>query len=132
MVNTVCRAKMAKADQLIEEALIEAKSSGINIIAGGALFHWGVDFNLVGCDAFGAVLIKMGEAKPGFPKDWLKRLCDYLGEDTYWFWRFNIGFAYGNHFYFIVEKDGKVSYVKDKISDIGVKIRKKYYNGRVL
>jgi len=119
---------MAKSDQLIEEALSETKHSGIKIITGGPLFHWDADFNLIGCDALGAVIVKMGEAKPGFAKGWLKRLCDYLDEDTYWLWRFNIGFAFGNHFYFIVEKEGKVSYIKDKVSDIGVKLRKKYYD----
>lgn len=111
----------------IEEALQQAKQTGLEIL-GIPLFHWkGSDpMTLCGVDAFGALLMHQGKAQPGFPKGWLKELCDSLEVGTFWFWRFNQGWIHQKPITLIVEKDGKETTTVDEISAAAAKLSKKY------
>lgn len=113
----------------IEAAICQVKSQGIKIRP-RALFNWcGSDPNTpIECDALGAVLIANNKASPGFPKGWLKAVCDLLDTDTYWLWRFWMGFDNGYPLTIIICKDGKEERREDSVSKLGVKMAKKFCN----
>ena len=74
----------------------------------------------------GAILIKLGKedlVNNGFSKDWMKYICDYLGEQPFWIWRFVSGFDYGNQLILTHAKQNDVEEEeKDKISRYGDKL----------
>jgi len=116
---------------IIDQALHEAKQRGLVILRNGAMYSWCKPDSTwsdtpTACCALGAVLIFHKKAKPGFSRGWYKDLCDILGVDTYWFWRFWQGFNNGCPLKIIIQKDGKDIEVEDKVSKIGVKLAKKY------
>jgi hypothetical protein len=113
---------------LIELSIKEAKAKGVEIMRGnGAIFVWSDSSKLpVKCDAFGAVLIHIGEAVPGFPEGWLWRMCCALGVDTYWFWRFDQGFSYNHALTIITKRGDEWIKIVDKVSRAGVALGKKY------
>lgn len=117
---------MSNEFELIEKAILQAKESGLEIIR-GAQFIWkeGGD-QPVACDAIGAVQMMMGSVRPGFPKGWLFETCQYLGVDTYWFWRFTMGFNYSNPLTLIIGKGEKVKVVRDDVSRKAISLAKKY------
>jgi hypothetical protein len=116
--------------QLIEDAIKEAKSKGIKITR-GAQFNWcgGQNGMPSACDAIGAVLIKNGKAAPGFYKGWLWEMCQSLGTDTYWFWRFTMGWNYHQRIDLLLpdpKKKDKLMRVKDEVSRQGDDLAKRY------
>ena len=129
-----------KTQQLIEEAIEEAKIRGIRIER-RAVFDW-VEWikypyeykkaeTPVACNAIGAVLLKMGKeglTYPIFVPGWLDELCEYLDTDRWWLHRFSMGFAYGNrltlHIYGKKEK-GKKRVEKDDVSRYGDDLAKR-------
>ena len=122
---------MAKVD-LIETALTEVKSQGVKIKR-RILFNWNSpDGTLsdipIECDSLGAVLIAHNKASPGFPKGWLKTVCDILETDTYWLWRFWMGFDNGHPLTIIVKNTttGKEERKEDTVSKLGVKMARKF------
>ena len=125
-----------RKETLVEHCIKEVKKKGIRIIGGGAIFDWCDDqfppkkSELPsGCDGFGAVLIEKGlvhKFYPGFPEGWLKELCSIVECDSYWWWRFNMGFGYHTHLNLISQKDGKEIIIKDSVSKIGITLYKKY------
>lgn len=116
--------------RLIEDAIREAKSRGIKITR-GAQFNWsGGQGDLPSaCDAIGAVLIREGKAVRGFPKGWLWEVCQLLDTDTYWFWRFTMGWNYGQRIELLVphpKKKDKMVRIKDEVSRQGDDLAKRY------
>ena len=130
---------MGHTESLIEEAIIYAKSRGVRINRGGAIFNWCIqespykcctsDYPIT-CDAIGAVLLKMGKenlAHNKFQKGWLKEVCDYLNVDPFWIYRFCIGFDIGHQILIIkLTKDKKEKFEKEEISYIGIRLANKY------
>jgi len=115
---------------MIEAALCEVQSRGITITR-RALFNWcnpdGTWSDTpVACDALGAVLIANNKASPGFPKGWLSDICRILNTDTYWLWRFWLGFDNGTPLIIIICKDGSEERREDSVSKLGVKMAKKF------
>lgn len=84
----------------------------------------------VSCDAIGAVLLKMGRedlVRDGFQSGWLKIVCNYLGVDPFWIYRFCVGFDYGHQIMITkVGKDKKEKTEKEDISAFGIKLAYKY------
>lgn len=121
---------MSKPEILIEEALQFAKDNGHLIIRGG-VFDWTA--TPVSCNAFGAILIKLGKAdlfRKDFPPNWIKWVTEYIGEDVFWIWKFRHGFDNGNeliitHTNFIANHDEV-----DKVSRFGNKMAIKYSKPR--
>ena len=111
--------------ELIEHSLQQAKLAGLKIER-RPLFHWKEHGRLYGCCALGAVLWHAGKARPGFPKGWLKELCELLGTGTYWFWRFNQGWSNDIPLTLITEKDGKEVKIIDDVSNAAVKLARRY------
>lgn len=113
----------------MEAALYEVKSQGIKIRR-RALFNWcGPNSNVpIECDALGAVLIINNKASPGFPKGWLKTVCQLLDTDTYWLWRFWMGFDNLHPLTIIIKNPttGKEERREDQVSKLGVKFAKKF------
>jgi hypothetical protein len=114
-------------ESIIEHALIDAKAQGLSILGGGAMFEW-KDEKVIGCDAIGAVLLHFNLAKMGFPQGWLNQVCNLLGIDYYWFWRFCRGFDHGTTIEIITKHGKKEKITKDSISKLGVELRQKYKN----
>jgi hypothetical protein len=124
-----------KPEQIIEDSIKEVQKMGIKIVR-GPLFIFGKEYEIQGCDCFGAVLIAHGKAEKfkfiGFPEGWLKELCvDILGKDTYWFWRFNYGFNQGRPMEVYREMKDPTSgkkrciYVEDEVSKSAVRMAKR-------
>ncbi|HUV84911.1 MAG TPA: hypothetical protein VMV86_04330 [Methanosarcinales archaeon] len=131
-----------KPEELIEAAIIKARDKGITITR-GAVFDWveGTYPNShkttvpVSCNALGAVLIflkKESLVSNGFNKNWLDPICEYIGENKFWIWKFVSGFNYGNLLYltfFEDDKDKKKKKeinIKDDVSRIADRLAKKY------
>jgi hypothetical protein len=124
---------VSKPEKIIEEALIHVRSKGIHIIMGGAMYNWcdasGKMAEIpTACDAFGAVMIHHGIAQPDFPKGWMKQLCEILGTNGWWLWRFNMGFAHRNPVTFLKkdERSKKWIEIADDVSPVGIKLSKRY------
>lgn len=130
-----------KTQQLIEEAISEAKERGVRIER-RAVFDWVEWIKYpreykraevpVACNAVGAVLLKMGKENcPTFYPGWLDELCQYLDTDRWWLHRFYSGFAYGNritlHIYGKKEKGKKhkKKVEKDAVSRYGDDLARK-------
>jgi hypothetical protein len=115
---------------VIEGALLEVESKGIKIIR-GPQFNWcgGHDGLPSACDAIGAVLIKEGKVAPGFPKGWLWEVCQLIGVDTYWFWKFTMGWNYRQRIDLLLpdpRRKGKFMKVKDSISRAADDLARRY------
>lgn len=115
---------------LIEKAVEQAHSSGLKISR--AMFSH-ENGQLVSVCWVGAVLYFYGDRsviRPGcdpLPESWLPNFLDFLGEDSYFFWRFNCGFSLGvRRMTYIVEKDGKEIHVPDEVSKRGFLLAKRY------
>lgn len=123
---------MTTQSELLEEAIVFAKSLGVAINRGGAVFDWGNNYNDLpkSCDAIGAILLKTGKqdlAKQGFKKGWLKEVYDYLGVNSFWIYRFCIGFDVGHQILIIkTMKDNSEKTEKDDISELGIKLAAKH------
>jgi hypothetical protein len=116
-----------KANDLIEEAIEFAKSKGISIVR-GPVFIRTID-SIISCNIWGAILIKIGKedlVSDRFDPSWLKVICDYLEEDSFWFWKTSYGFNYGNELTIIKVKKDKdktnETEEKDKISKYANKL----------
>jgi len=123
---------MGHTELLIEEAIIHAKSRGIRINK-GAMFNWcgtTESQDPIACNAIGAVLLAMGKenlARNGFQKGWLDLVCDYLGVNAFWIYRFCIGFDSGHQILISkTTKDKKEITEKEEISSNGIKLASKY------
>ena len=114
------------AEKIIEGAIKKAQDSGIEIIR-GPCFIWGLGDMPESCDWCGAVLLEMGLGKD-FPAGWLKKFCDYLGKDIFWFRNFNYGFSQLRvlEVYREDDKTKKRVYLEDKVSKAAVKLAKRY------
>lgn len=115
---------MANEFEIIEQAILQAKTNGLLIVR-GPQFIWSENGQPVACDAFGAVQLAMG--KPGFYKGWLREVCLYLNVDTFWFWRFTMGFNYLQKLILIIGKgEKKDKEIQDDVSRKAVALAKKY------
>lgn len=133
---------MSKQEDLIDEAIQFAKSQGVNISRGGAIFNWcqhdSINYTFkstwsikpLSCNALGAVLFKLGKesmVKETINPEWLTIVCNYLDVDPFWIARFTHGFDYGTQITLIrVDKDKKEAPEKDKISQLGLQLAAKY------
>lgn len=135
--------KMSKkrAEFLIEEAIEEAKKRGVKI-GRRAVFDWVEWIKYpweykraevpVSCDAFGAILLKLGKEElvcDVFAPGWLDVIADYLGVTKLWLWKFSRGFDYGIVMVITTKtKDKKDIVDKDKVSRYGNKLANKVCN----
>ena len=109
-----------KAEELIALALKSAQEKGV-IIKRGYIFDWSKDNNGLpfACNAIGSVLLYLGKAdmaRGGFHKEWSDKVCEALGEQHAWLWRFLHGWDYGNCLSFTVEEKGKEKVFYDEVS----------------
>ncbi len=121
---------MSQIETLLEEAILQAQSKGI-LIRRRALFDWTAGYDKpVACCALGAVLLHLGKenlVKKEFDKSWLDVVCSYLGVNSFWIYRFCIGFDNNNQITFTtVDKNGKERQEKDEISKLGIRLAAKY------
>lgn len=56
---------------------------------------------------------------------WLKKLCQILDEDIYWFWRFNYGFNQGRAIHVYTEEKKKQIWHIDDVSESGNQMARK-------
>jgi len=131
---------MGKTESLIEEAILYAKSRGVRIHrGGGAVFDWCIRESAyrcrmadypVACDAIGAVLLKMGKedmVKTNFQSGWLDEVCQYLGVNPFWVYRFCIGFDVGHQIIITkITKDKKEITEREETSSFGIKLATRY------
>lgn len=117
-----------KQEDLISEAIEQAISKGIKIVY-YSTFHWKESTTIpYACDAYGAVLLKLNlKLQPGH----LKAVKDYLDVDWPFIYRFGIGFNNGRPLYININKnkDKPPIWRVEEISNLGVKLFKKYYKG---
>lgn len=123
-----------KQEALIAQAIERTRAEGI-LIRRGAHFDWtipvvgGIPIRSVtptSCNATGAVLWAAGRATEPHQ---LKILCDLLDVDTWWLYRFWVGFD-RNHQILIMDEDNKIT-GQDEISKMGIRIGKKYVRNNV-
>jgi hypothetical protein len=112
------------AEDIILESIKVAQAKGVRIIR-GPLFSWSAGELPDACDCFGAVLIAHGKAFRDFPKGWLKELCEMLGKDVYWWWRFNYGFNQINTLILYREEKGQRIYFDDEVSLSAMRLAKR-------
>ena len=106
---------------IVESAIDYVQNKRIVIIR-GPIFN--VDKGKVTeCNWAGAVLFRHGfeNLHPG----WLKKLCQILDEDTYWFWRFNYGFNQGRAIQVYTEENKKQIWHIDRVSESGNQMARK-------
>jgi hypothetical protein len=118
----------------ILEALRAAQERGVRVIR-GPVFDWcGSDaITPTACNAFGALLLHIGKEQMvgpdlRFQPGWFEELQRYLGVNDFWLWRFNQGFNGGYQLTLtqIDKEKKKESVLKDKVSALGLTIRKKF------
>src|SRR5512137_1929601 len=116
-----------KPEAVILEALSFAKSQGCRILR-GPIFDW---CSYAGyphesrlkdppdCNALGAVLLMNGQERltyPDFKPGWDKKLCDLLGAEWGWVWRFSHGWNRGNILTFEATIKGEDKIIQDEVS----------------
>jgi hypothetical protein len=120
--------------RIIEEALDWAVTNGYQIVRGGCCVRWG-EYGAIGCNALGAVLLRVGSANlvgpMGFDPCWLDCLSTILGTNANWISRFVHGFDYGNELSFSFQENlsDKEEVIKEKVSTYGAKLARKYFKG---
>lgn len=110
---------------MIEEAIDYCIGKGIEIVRGPGLDR--SSGRIEACGWYGAVLIYNKKIDILFKPGWLKEICEILEKDTYWFWRFGYGFNQGRILEVYTEKLGEKIWHKDKVSEQGMRLGKKYF-----
>jgi hypothetical protein len=121
-----------KPEQIIIDSLDFCISQGIKISKNG-MFDWTIkvqnsipipSLTPTACDASGAVLWSYNQSKDFCrSENWLKETCRILDVDTWWHYRFCMGFDRNYQILSINEKDVAT---KDEVSMLGIKIAKEY------
>lgn len=110
-------------DDILELSIAYCRTRGITIVRGPCFDN---AQGVRACNWAGAVLLYYsvddGHLRPG----WLRKLCDVLGKDTYWFWRFNYGFNQGRALQIYTEEGGKRVWHTDKVSESGSDLAHRY------
>lgn len=117
-----------KNELQFSEAIEKAMADGI-AIRRGATFNWTDSSKPIplrcappsACNATGAILWAAGEAEK--PKQ-MKTLCSLLEVDSWWLYRFGMGFNQ-NHQLMVIDQNDKVISV-DEVSKLGIRLAKKY------
>ena len=133
-----------QALKLIEQAVRDAKEQGVVVHRGnGAIFDWtGPDRTLPkAVDVTGAVLMAMGRANStwvykgktifygkGEPRGGWSELTEYLGVNTWWWWRFFRGWSYSQQIEVAeLNKDGNIiGWKEDDVSKTAIRMAKKF------
>lgn len=137
------------AIKIIEESLQWAVEQGYEITFGGCALKYEKCSpgrqRIVGVSALGTVILKhnlieseapipqrVRDIRPAIYDGWLTEMCDLLGTDTYWIWRFCKGFDYGIELTIYKTSIGcfdgfkREKEEKDKVSRLAYNLRKKY------
>lgn len=96
-------------------------------IVRGPLFVFGKDDIIQSCDAIGAVLLIEKSSKLHFEPGWLKEVTQLLDVDSFWLWRFWMGWDRG--FQVLVEHIGKGGHLtssEDDVAKLGIRLAKEY------
>jgi hypothetical protein len=138
--------KKRHAFTAIEQAVVEARAQGIEIVRGGCLFDWsglGEDKSLPrACCATGAVLIQMGYGKSSFtyngkievygtgkerPEGWPLLVQKHLDVGVWWLWCFWMGWDYHNQIQTPVkDKNGDtIGWKDDEVSRMAIRMSKR-------
>jgi hypothetical protein len=106
---------------LIEHAVEQAHQSGLRITRAAFIKEAG---QVVGVSWVGAILLQHDQdLDPG----WLPIFLDVLGENSYFFWKYNCGFSLGvRRMTNITVQDGKDIHVPDDVSKRGFALAKQY------
>ena len=139
-------AKKQHAFQAFEQAVIEVRSTGVQIVR-QPMFDWtelGEDRSKPrACDATGAMLITMGYGKSSFtyggqtevygtgkdrPKQWPLLVQEHLGVGAFWLWCFWMGWGYNNQMQVPVTNDNGdiVGWKDEDVSREAIKMAKKF------
>ncbi len=102
----------------------EMRAKGVRIQP-GAMITWDSG-SAITCDALGAVALAHRIDSRGFPKGWLKSLCDILREDTWWVHRFCMGFDRRFQICIIDDEEKPPEIHRDDVSSLGIKLRKEF------
>jgi hypothetical protein len=78
-----------KQEKQIRQAIEAARADGLRIIRGGGAAFTNGQNGIEACDATGAVLYSLGVYS--LDRGWLAVLCDALDVDSFWMWRFWMG-----------------------------------------
>jgi len=109
---------------IIETAIAHCQARGI-VLVRGPCFDVTCE-GVVACNWAGAVLLQHNPDDGHLHPGWLRKLCDVLEKDTYWFWRFNYGFNQGRALQVYTEEGGKQIWHTDKISESGNRLARRY------
>lgn len=96
-------------------------------IVRGPLFIFGPNDEIQGCDAVGAVLLAEQSQKLHFEPGWLKETAQLLDVDTFWLWRFWMGWT--RNYQVLVEHTGKgghTTFSEDEVAKLGIRLAKDY------
>ncbi len=115
---------MSKAETIIREAITNVRAKGIRIQPGAMIDWTGEGGTPVSCDALGAVALHHDIASKSFPSGWLKKLCTILGEDTFWVYRFCMGFD--RKYQILIIEDERSKVTRDEVSALGIRLRKEF------
>lgn len=101
-------------------------SANINIVR-GHLFSFASNNDVIACDATGAILLENKSTLLHFEPGWMKELCKFLDVDSFWLWRFWMG--WDRNFQVLVEntsKGGHTTFSRDEVARLGIKLAKEY------
>ena len=108
----------------IELAIDHCLSRGIHLVR-GPIFDL-TSRGIVACGWDGAVLIHHRKEECYPHPGWLKVLCEILGENTYWTWRFNYGFNQGRAIQVYREVKGQQIWFDDEVSSEGSRLARQH------
>jgi hypothetical protein len=131
-----------KIDKEIRKSIVWAQDCNIQLIKGGARFHFNDNGNAIAACPIGSLLlmhnkVPLGIGSPGnyialsaFPFG--SEAAKILEVDLSWLYRFHMGFDRGYQIMFIVESDKdkkskKDKEIKDDVSQYGIALSKEFF-----
>ena len=117
-------------EKIISQVIEDAIAKGV-IIHPGAVFDWtnSPDGLLPSrCNAIGALQLHLGRTKQIPHQGFITKICEYLDVGTAWLYRFHIGFDQGRPLSIKKTVGGVESWTPCKVSQLGIKLLKKYYD----
>lgn len=128
----------SKINKAISDAIIWAKDNNVFLIHGGARFIFNAEGNATHADIIGAILLMNNKVPAGIGLDyrnlvtpgWDKMAAEILEVDSWWLYRFYMGYDRGHQILFISEgdkKSKKAKEIKDEVSKFGISTVKEIF-----
>jgi len=115
-----------KQEEQLRNSIETISLTEIQIVR-GPLFIFSESDKVTACDAIGAVLLVEKSNKLHFESGWLKEACKLLDVDSFWLWRFWMG--WDRKFQVLVEHKGKgdhSTFSDDDVAKLGIRLAKQY------